>query len=207
MATEREPIRDSRAATPAQEPTTAYAQAERPQPGGDPIRWGAVWAGLLVALGTYVLVELALFAGGLLTLDLDPTGSSQTAGWISALVALFSFFVGGLVTGLTGTWRRRGDGLLNGVVLWALGIVAILSLTAFGGGALLGSVAEVANRLNAAQFPGAAPNLNVQQAFDVARDVAGWSVLFLVLALVAAAIGGAAGARARSRGLSATSPR
>jgi hypothetical protein len=154
-----------------------------------------------------VLLELALFAGGLLTLDLDPAGTSQTAGWITALVALFSFFVGGMVTGMTARWRRRVDGLLNGVVLWGLGIVAILSLTAFGGGALLGSVAEVSNRLSAAQFPGDAPNFNAEQAFDVARDVAGWSVLFLVLALAAAAIGGAVGARMRSRGRSSPSPR
>ena len=38
---------------------------------GDRVRWGPVWAGLVIALGTYLLLQLALLATGITDLA-DP---------------------------------------------------------------------------------------------------------------------------------------
>lgn len=158
----------------------------------DPVRWGAVWAGALVALATFLLLELLFFTFGWLTLGQSSPGT--TVGWISGLIALFAFFVGGLIAGGTSIWRGAREGMVHGVLVWALGLVGILFLTLFGGGALFGSLANVVTQVASLQ-PTDVPNVEVTQAVDAARGAAGWAVLGLVLSLVAAALGGIAGVK------------
>jgi len=157
----------------------------------DPVRWGAVWSGLLVALATFLLVELIFFWLDWLTI----AGTADTsAGVISALIALFAFFVGGLVAGATSIWRGAREGMVHGVLVWALGIVGIIFITLFGGGALFGSVASAV--ADAAQLQRAnLPDVELNQAVDDARNGAGWAVLGLLLSLVAAAVGGVLGTK------------
>lgn len=179
------------AAGAAETQTTRVALADR-------VRWGPVWAGLVVALSSFVLLELALFATGLLTLDLDPDGSSTTAPLITGLAALVAFFLGGLTAGATAVWRRSDDGLLQGVVVWALGILGLLLLS-FQGVGLLGSLGDTVARLdvirNAVDPAQVAQDFDANAAIDTARDAAAGAALALGLTVVASAFGGTTGAK------------
>lgn len=165
----------------------------------DRIRWGPVWAGLVVALATFLLIQLALFAIGALTLGLDPANDSVTAPWLSGLAALVAFFVGGLTAGATAVWRRADDGLLQGVVLWALGLLGLLFLAAQGLG-FLGSLGDTVARLDFIQNANLNPaeaveGFDAASAVRTAREAAAGAVLGLGLTLAASALGGTVGAK------------
>lgn len=157
----------------------------------DQVRWGPVWAGLIVALSTFLLLELMFFAFGWLTLG---SNSSNARGWVSGLLGLVAFFLGGLTAGATAMWRHPGTGLLHGIMVWALGVVSIILIATLGGGALFGSVADTLARvanLSRANLP----NVDAAQALDTARSAARSGVLGLALSLAAAALGGLTGAK------------
>jgi ABC-type transport system involved in multi-copper enzyme maturation permease subunit len=176
-----------------------YAERRPPAVTGtdrrDRVRWGAVWAGVIVALPTFLLLELALFAVGGLALGLDPDESTTTAGWVTGLVALVAFFLGGLTAGASALWKGASDGLLHGILVWALSLVGTLFFTLLGGGALLGPVSEVITAVSGLQQQVAqgAPGVQLEAAVSTARDAAALAVLGLGLSIVAAAIGGLLG--------------
>ncbi|CAN5670516.1 hypothetical protein BH24ACT13_BH24ACT13_10340 [soil metagenome] len=160
---------------------------------GDQVRWGPVWAGLMVALATFLLLELAFYAFGWLT---PGSSTSEAAGGvITGILGLVAFFLGGLVAGASAMWKSLSSGLLNGLLVWALGVVGLLFLTLFGGGALLGSFGNIAAQVvSLGQVPDvSAPE--AQEAIAAVRDAARWAVLGLALSLAAAAIGGIVGAK------------
>ncbi len=157
----------------------------------DQVRWGPVWAGLITALSTFLLLELLFFAFGWLTLGGD-NGNSR--GWLSGILGLVAFFLGGLVAGATAMWRHPGTGLLHGVMVWALGVVSIIMIATLGGGALFGSVADTLARVANLSRTNL-PNVDATQALDTARSAARYAVLGLALSLAAAGLGGLMGAK------------
>ncbi|PPK93089.1 hypothetical protein CLV92_1115 [Kineococcus xinjiangensis] len=157
----------------------------------DRVRWGPIWAGLIVTLSTFLLLEVAFLALGWLTVG---GTNDTTAGWVSGLIGLFSFFLGGLTAGATSMWRGASDGLLHGIMVWGLGVVGIVFLTLFGGGALFGSVANVLSQVGAVQQANL-PDVQLGQAMDTVRTGAAWAALSLGLAITASAIGGLLGAK------------
>jgi hypothetical protein len=160
----------------------------------DRVRWGPIWAGAAVVLTVFIVLQLLFFALGWLDLGINGRdGSGAAAGIVTGVLALIAFFVGGLVTGASTMWRKAGDGMLHGLLVWALSVLGILALTLIGGTALLGPLASVAS-----QAPGAgqaAQNIDPVQALNTARDTAGWAALGLGAAAAAAAIGGIAGSK------------
>lgn len=52
----------------------------------DMVRWGPLWAGVMVALATYLVLQLTVFALNLYTDD---------GAWWSSISALVAFFIGG----------------------------------------------------------------------------------------------------------------
>lgn len=158
----------------------------------DLVRWGPVWAGLVVTLSTFLLLELIFYALGWLSLNQGEPGS--TAGLVSGLIGFFSFFLGGLVAGATAMWRSAKDGLLHGILVWALTTMGIIFLTLFGGGALFGTAAEVLTQVSSLQQANL-PDVDAGQAMSAVMDATRWAVLGLVLSLLAAAIGGAIGGK------------
>lgn len=165
------------------------------------VSWGAVWAGLVVTIAVFLLLQLVFFALGALGIGED---SEAASGIISAIIALVAFFLGGVTAGATSVWREGKGGLFHGVVLWALGVVAIVFLTLFGGGALFGSVADVLAQTASIQQSVNVPDVDMQNAVDSARTGARWAVLGLLLPLVAAAIGGLVGGKLGSKAPDAT---
>lgn len=160
----------------------------------DRVRWGPTWAGAAVVLTVFIMLQLLFFALGWLDLSYNGRdGSGVAAGIVTGVLALIAFFVGGLTAGASTMWRKAGDGMLHGVLVWALSVLGILALTLIGGTALLGPLASVAAQApDAAQ---AAQNVDHVQALDTARDTAGWAALGLGAAAAAAAIGGFAGSK------------
>jgi hypothetical protein len=160
----------------------------------DRIRWGAVWTGALTTLAIYIVLQLLFFALGWLDLGFDATaGSGTTRGAVSGVLALIAFFLGGAAAGASALWRRANDGMVNGVVAWAVTVVAVLTLALLGGGALLGSLADVATQFGDLRNAGA--GVDVAAATQTARETAGWAALALGLTVVASAAGGSVGAK------------
>jgi hypothetical protein len=162
----------------------------------DRIRWGAVWTGVLTTLSIYIVLQLLFFALGWLDLGFNgAAGTGATAGIVTGVLALIAFFVGGLLAGASTMWRGAGDGLLHGVLVWALSVLGILAIALIGGSALLGPLAQLAG--HAAQSGAQPPNVTIDpaQALNAARQSAGATALSLGLAVAAAAIGGTVGSK------------
>jgi len=159
----------------------------------DRIRWGPVWAGALTTLSTYVVLQLLFFALGWLDLGFDGGGNSTVRAVVSGVLGLVAFFLGGAAAGASSLWHRANDGMVNGVVSWAVTVTALLALALIGGGALLGSLADVATQF--VDLRNAGSGVDTARAAETARDTAGWAALGLGLSMVASAIGGSIGAK------------
>lgn len=159
----------------------------------DRIRWGPVWAGALTTLSTFVVLQLLFFALGWLDLGFDGGDNSTVRAVVSGVLGLVAFFLGGAAAGASSLWHRANDGMVNGVVSWTVTVTALLALALIGGGALLGSLADVATQF--ADLRNAGSGVDIARAAETARDTAGWAALGLGLSMVASAIGGSIGAK------------
>ena len=170
----------------------------------DSTRWGPIWAGLITALTTFLLLQLLAIGTGLQ--DIGP-GTRAGGGdpWVPAVIGLIAFFIGGLVAGMTSAIRGAGTGLLHGFLVWALGTVLILVLSALGLGQLFGALGNVAGQLgpgglrNAAGAAQAnAPNVSPQEAAQAIRTGSIGAFFGLLLSALASMLGGFLGARTRT---------
>jgi len=152
----------------------------------DRIRWGPVWAGLVVAVSTYLVLQLALVAVGLVDLSGDATSDAI---W-SAAAAIVAFFLGGVTAGATAMWRGVDDGVIHGVVLWGVGLLALVTLSLVGSGVALGSVDTSAafDRFSGDQ-------VDTAQANTDAKEASGRALAGIVVALGAAVAGAAVGTK------------
>ena len=174
---------------------TERAQDPRGDRGGvdqvlrtDNVNWKAIAAGALATVATFLLLGLLALGINLLA---DDSGASD---WVSAIIGLISFFVGGYVAGKALDHRRdessaqdRPDGrrgLLNGLLSWALATVIILVLSGLGLGQLFGPVGDLMGPLDP------------EQISDAARDAALGGFLTLLLWALASAAGGWLGEKA-----------
>lgn len=165
----------------------------------DSVRWGPVWAGLITALTTYLLLQLLAIGGGLQ--DVGP-GSQGGGGWVPVIIGLIAFFIGGLVAGITSAVRGGDTGLLHGFLVWALGTVLILLLSALGLGQLFGALGNVAGQVGPGTLSNAAnsaqsnaPNVDPQQVAQAIRDGALGAFFGLLFSALAAALGGFLGGK------------
>ncbi len=150
-----------------------------------------MWTGVLTTLSIYIVLQLLFIALG--WLDLGNEGSGATRAIVSGVLALVAFFLGGAAAGASALWHRPDDGMVNGVVTWAVTVVALLGLALVGGGALVGSLADTATQFIDLRNAGA--GVDVAAATRTARDSAGATALALGLSVVAAALGGSLGAK------------
>ena len=179
----------------AAEPVNVAVGAERK----DGVRWGPIWAGLLTALTTFILLELLFFALGWLTLDFGQQESGNSRALVTGILALVAFFLGGLVAGATALWKGLLSGLLHGFLVWALGVVAFIALTFFGGSALLGSFGSLTSQLGVGpqqvQSATTVTSAEADQALSQAKDSAGPAFWGLFLPLAASMLGGLLGSK------------
>ncbi|CAN5848662.1 hypothetical protein BH20CHL8_BH20CHL8_08960 [soil metagenome] len=180
---------DNTAGSTAGQPTYAAAPAVRTVRSTrffgfskEGINWGAVWGGLLTAIGLFILMSVLATAIGITATQetaVDAGDASRIGGVVSAVLALLAFFVGGYVAGnMSG--GDGGAGALNGFLVWALALVLILILAAFGAGAAFGTLAQ--NFGPVAVDPGAVA--------EDAQSAAWIAFISLALAATAATLGG-----------------
>lgn len=178
------------------------------------VRWGAVFAGLVVALALEAVLTLLGTAIGLTAMD-DGAGRGIGIGagiWLIVSV-LISLYVGGLVTGRLAGVLTRGDGALHGILMWGLSTVLALWLLGSGVSSVLGGAMQVASSGAAATAgtvaQGGRPAQRVDSAarsmmdtiqqsagevVDTAREGAARGAWFALLGLVLSAGAAALGA-------------
>ena len=183
---------------PAQQdsgPVNVAVGAERK----DGVRWGPVWAGLLTALTTFLLLELMFFAFGWLTLDPGSNDSGNSSALVTGILALVAFFLGGLIAGATALHKGLFSGILHGFLVWALGVVAFIALTFFGASALLGSFGDLTSQLGVGpqqvQSTTELSDAEADEAAAATKDAAAPAFWGLFLPLGAAMIGGLIGSK------------
>lgn len=103
----------------------AYAEREVQR-----IRWGAVMAGLFLALGSHILLGCLGNAFGFTTGASSSQGPLRyfggNAGLWTMFTALSSTFIGGFAAAKLGGTIRRRDGVLSGALTWATSLVLCL---------------------------------------------------------------------------------
>ena len=152
--------------------------------------WGDILTGVLTALTTFLLLELLVWGMRL------PAGSDRldtsygigVADWVTGLLGLLAFLVGGYVAGMISKVRDRRPGrpgLRAGLLVWLLGTLLILTLSALGPdilGSLWGAPADVMGTDISAD--------NVGGAADTVRNDALGAFFSLLSWGLAAALGG-----------------
>ena len=165
----------------------------------DGVRWGPIWAGLLTALTTFLLLELMFFAFGWLTLDPGSPDPGDSTGLVTGILALVAFFIGGLIAGATALWKGLFSGLLHGFLVWALGVFAFIALTFFGASSLLGSFGDLTSQLGVGpqqvQSTTDVSKAEADDAAKAAKDGAAPAFWGLLAPLGAAMVGGLIGSK------------
>lgn len=164
----------------------------------DLVRWGPIWAGLLIAIGIQLILgTLGLaIALGIYDVTAPNFGELVTSllGIWSAISALIALFVGGYIAGRMAAVLGLRNGLVQGSVVWALALVAGILLGAAGVAGVLGSLANLGPVFTRGMADIGTPE--AQAAVRATSSGAWWFVIGAVLAWAAAAGGGVLGASA-----------
>lgn len=110
------------------------------------IAWGAILAGAVLALSTYLLLTLVGTALGLSIHGRvsDRGLAAGAVGW-AIVVTAWSLFVGGFIASLFTTGENKFEGAVYGVIVWAVVFAMIVALLAVGVRAGFGAMVGVAN--------------------------------------------------------------
>jgi hypothetical protein len=168
------------------------------------VYWGAIWAGGLAALTSFIVLSLLGLAVGVSILSTSGTGvlTSEGRGSIiwETVAGIVSYLIGGYVAGHAAPVFRRSWSALNGLNVFLLSVPFILlALVVLGaiGAAASGIAAGVGLTLGHAHLIGPVNVIlpTTSQAIDQARTVS-WAILAWVLAaIIASYLGGALGTR------------
>lgn len=108
------------------------------------IGWGAVIAGFFIATVTQILLNSLGFAIGLTAVDpqMDTSGTALGigAGIWTLVTSLISVFIGAWVAGRYTSIRERGEGPLQGALVWSLSLLFVVWIAAMGIGSALGGL-------------------------------------------------------------------
>lgn len=160
------------------------------------LRWGPIWAGLLLSLGVFFMLSLAAIATGL---QAAPGAPDEDLGIVAVVatsaIAIVSFFLGGFVSAWSAGLTDPGRALLNGFLVWTLWLAVVILLAALGFGAIVGAMGDLFGEVAVS-----GPDIDPAQLVDVLRSSAWQTLLALGLTAAAATLGGAMGARDELRG-------
>ena len=172
-------------------------------PARDAVRWGPVWGGLLSGFAVFLVLELLAYGTGLLTTT-DSSGAiaaSSASPWITGALSLVAFFVGGYIAERSSAVRGAGAGLINGFMVWALGVGLILAFSILGVGSLFGALGNALGQVLASGGRSTTPgNVNSGLVANVSQNVALGAFIWLVVSAIVSAIGGWLGSIGRATG-------
>jgi hypothetical protein len=149
------------------------------------VSWGGVWAGVLVVLGTLMLLSTLGLAIGFSAdaREVDPQKIGTGAAIWSRVSLLIALFLGGAVaTRMSMVWDRF-TGLAQGVLVWVTSLIVGLYLSANGVGLMLLS---------------SALSNHGGQHLQAGPSVMAWTTFFSVLLSLLAALAGSAVGRRRA---------
>jgi hypothetical protein len=180
-------------------PATSINTAERAWLGNgirDRVRWGPIVAGLVTAVASFLLLTVLAVAIGAQAVDSGAEGEAAGIGGgiASAVIALLAFFIGGFVAGRTAGVIGREYGALNGFLVWALGVVMILLLAAFGLGSLFGASGDLFAQYQQMGQP-QPENVDPNAVVEGIRNGSIGAFIGMLLPAIAAAGGGFLGSR------------
>lgn len=160
------------------------------------LKWGPIWAGMLMALGVFFLLSLAAIATGL---QAAPGADEEDLGIVAAIVtsviAIVAFFLGGFVSAWSAGLADPGRALLNGFLVWTLWLALVILLAALGFGSMVGAMGDLFGEVAVS-----GPDVDPAELVDVLRGSAWQTLLALGLTAAASALGGLVGARPELRG-------
>lgn len=127
------------------DPGNSYADAtlanELRRPLFPAIRWGAVMAGVAVGVSVQLALTLLGIATGLSATDVAQGESVGMGPLIWAGISmLIAAFVGGYVAARMTGLKRKADGVLHGVVSWAVTTLLFATLATSASGSMLSSI-------------------------------------------------------------------
>lgn len=134
------------------------------------VRWGAILAGVAAGVSMQLLLTLLGIASGLTVADVnaDNTGTAMGAMLWAGVSMLIAAYIGGYVAARMSGLKRKSDGVLHGLVSWAVTMLLFVTLAASAGGALLGGLFNVG-------MSGVAPAASVTSGVTrMESPVAGW---------------------------------
>jgi hypothetical protein len=170
----------------------------------DRVRWGAIVAGLFVAMSVMVLLSVLGMAIGLSAYDQgdNPRAFSTGMGIWAIISAIIAFFIGGWFAARTAGVEGRRNGMINGLMVWAVAVPLSLYLLSGGVMNVLSTGGRIADErvmraaVNMPQQGGAnLNNVNAERAKDTASSAAWWTLVSLLVGLGCAALGGQVGSR------------
>lgn len=185
-------------------PFTRELITDRRQPA---LRWGAVFAGVAVAVALWSLLQMLGMGIGLTSIDVDDIGSVRHAsigsGVWSLIAPLIALAVGGLVAGKLAVTFDQRVGAMHGLVVGALSAVIGLILTVSLVSMLAGSSVNTAtSRFLTTDNILVAPSLRAMERAEAAKE-AGKILLgagiSLLLGIAAAVAGGGLATRGYKR--------
>lgn len=158
------------------------------------VRWGAIFAGALVALAVYMVLMMFGTAIGISAAPADSRGLGVGGAVWGVLTPLVAYFCGAYVATRVAGALKPGAAHLHGVVTWGMGIVMSGVLMA---GVLGGVMSGAMSGAGAASGRGTALDDNqADSAAGRAAAAAGMLGVSGVLGLVGALVGAAAGRNA-----------
>jgi hypothetical protein len=104
--------------------------------------WGAIWAGVFTFVAIWSVFGLlgqAIFASSANPNAQQPvTGMSVGMGIWAVILTIIAMYVAGRETGRLAAVPTRHDGLIHGMIMFGLSVVAVIVLTVLGGTSLSG---------------------------------------------------------------------
>jgi len=152
------------------------------------LSWGAIWGGLLTGLAVFLILEFLLYAAGAMTTTSGGTiTASGAAPWITGILGLFGFFVGGWVAEISARTRTAGTGVMNGLMVWSLGVGLIVAFSLLGLGSFFTTLGSASGGLLGS---GSTVIGSARQATAMSQAISWGVFVWLILAAICAIIGG-----------------
>lgn len=153
----------------------------------DRVRWGPIWAGIILALAIQLVLSAVGVAVGLTITGITSLavlrGISTAVGIWVAISFIASLFIGSYAASRLMPIDTRGIGMMHGVMVWALTmtIAAVLLALITSAVAVMVSTTAVVTGIAA---------LDLATTASRTASGVGWFILWTVLALGAAVLGG-----------------
>lgn len=138
------------------------------------LSWAGIWGGVLMAVGTLLLLAALGVAVGITAVDPGQTQASTFgtgAGIWAGVSLLIALFLGGLVSTRAGFITDRTTGFFEGALVWVVSILLMgylatsgMSMVASGAFRLIGGASQAVGTVM--QGAGGAPNVDVSGSVD-----------------------------------------